>query len=183
MGELRPEGVEQAVHEPWVALPGPPCTPAPRGVVLAVAFPLPAGVDGGGESAIHGRILTGPGRIKGRTLLVTVPGVSGARPGEPALVDSRAGTRSRVGPCIDHVTGREDPHMEFGRLDDISGVDWTLPPDDPSCADVLGGAARPVDLRIGVATWSDAEAASRGSAEEPARTPSGPTPARCRPTS
>ena len=51
--------------------------------------------------------------------------------------------------------------MEFGRLDDISGVDWTLPPDDPSCADVLGGAPRPVDLRIGVATWSDAGLVAR----------------------
>lgn len=51
--------------------------------------------------------------------------------------------------------------MEFGRLEDLAGVDWTLPPDDPSCATTLDGGTGAVDLRIGVATWSDAGLAAR----------------------
>ena len=181
VGELRPEGVEEAVHEPWVALPRSPRTPAPRGVMLAVAVPLPAGVDGGGVYTIHDRILTGPGlasraarRSSSRSLAHLVPARGSRRSSIRARAPARAWALHRP---------RDRPRRAshgFRRLDDISGVDWPLPPDDPSCAGVLGGAAKPVDLRIGVATWSDSGLAARLGGG--ARDASGPTPARCRPT-
>ncbi|MEM1447724.1 MAG: DUF72 domain-containing protein [Planctomycetota bacterium] len=53
--------------------------------------------------------------------------------------------------------------MEFGRLPSVDGIDFTLPPDPAENAAVLAraGEAGAVDLRIGMASWSDPGLAAR----------------------
>lgn len=51
--------------------------------------------------------------------------------------------------------------MEFGRIEDVSRVDWRLPQDGAGTGGVLAGGSGAGDLRIGMATWSDPGLAER----------------------
>ena len=75
--------------------------------------PPPRGRRRWGLYTIHDRIPTGPGLASEAARRPRHgPSAHLAPARGPALVD-RARAPPRVGPCIDHVTGREEPHMEF----------------------------------------------------------------------
>ena len=63
--------------------------------------------------------------------------------------------------------------MEFGRLPDVSGVDFTLPPDPARNRPLLEGARTAAgpggcDLRVGLPSWSDPGLVGRLGGKSPA---------------